>query len=76
MIDFDEMDELEKAGDGARLKEQETTAGNETKAKLFKDMPVAYETRFKQLKAQGKVNGSFTAYCLDAIGIRLTNDGV
>ena len=75
MFDFDELDNLENAGDGARLKESESLS-TDTKAKYFKDMPVAYEERFKRLKAQGKVNGSFTAYCLDSIGKNLTNDGV
>ena len=73
---MDDLERLESIGENSRLKETKKQNVHETKAKYFKDMPLSYELRFKDLKAKGEINGSFTAYCLNAIAKSLTIDGV
>jgi hypothetical protein len=42
----------------------------------LKDMPVASRTKFKRLKAEGKVTGSFNAYLRQAVIDKLNKDDV
>ncbi|MCK5816238.1 MAG: hypothetical protein KAH07_09870 [Flavobacteriaceae bacterium] len=74
-MNMDDLDLLESIGENSKLKETKQNQ-HETKAKYFKNMPLSYELRFKELKEKGAINGSFTAYCLNAIASSLTIDGV
>ena len=65
------MADLATIGDGAKLTESENLSSG-TKPKYFKSVPISYEERFNKLKELGKVNGTFTSFCLDSIGTNLT----
>lgn len=60
-------------GHTANLKETKGVSDG-VKQKLIHRMPVAYETRFKMLKAEGKTSLLFSAFILEAIREKLERE--
>ncbi len=74
MSNSTDWEKLSKVGNDAPLKES-GNAGNATKPKSLRAVPVAYFTKHAELKEEGKTSLDFSAYIIEAVREKLERDG-
>lgn len=71
-----QWDAISKAGIGAALAETSQKKAVDDKKRKLIAYPTDFESQFELAKKQGKVSGTFSGYIVEALRLKLKEDGI